>query len=280
MPLAALACLKRLSATAAAFVVLGWLSCSQGLAGEARDITLGERLAILQDVYKEHIAAIDETHVKMTSGLELVIDDGRKKSHAEKLADADIEDMLSQIYPVAGCIPPDSTLPADFDPGRIRNEAFFKAIYGASAKEVQARLALVDWFGQKLPIATTLGVDKKMAAVVSDLTPVLATLRKHLIPSAGTFNWRPIAGTSQLSTHSYAIAIDIASSDYWRWSKISPERLSAVRRKIPQEIVGAFERHGFIWGGNWYHFDTMHFEYRPELVAIGDRAKQRGCIRQ
>jgi len=22
----------------------------------------------------------------------------------------------------------------------------------------------------------------------------------------------------------------------------------------------------FIWGGRWYHFDTMHFEYRPELL--------------
>ena len=28
-----------------------------------------------------------------------------------------------------------------------------------------------------------------------------------------------------------------------------------------------FERHGFIWGGKWYHYDTMHFEYRPELLA-------------
>ncbi|MDP3291618.1 MAG: M15 family metallopeptidase, partial [Sulfuricurvum sp.] len=25
--------------------------------------------------------------------------------------------------------------------------------------------------------------------------------------------------------------------------------------------------HGFIWGGRWYHYDTMHFEYRPELLA-------------
>ena len=24
--------------------------------------------------------------------------------------------------------------------------------------------------------------------------------------------------------------------------------------------------HGFIWGGKWYHYDTMHFEFRPELV--------------
>jgi hypothetical protein len=34
-----------------------------------------------------------------------------------------------------------------------------------------------------------------------------------------------------------------------------------------QEIVDIFERHGFIWGGKWYHFDTMHFEYRPELLV-------------
>mgnify|MGYP002637708491 CR=1 FL=1 len=23
---------------------------------------------------------------------------------------------------------------------------------------------------------------------------------------------------------------------------------------------------GFIWGGRWFHYDTMHFEYRPELL--------------
>jgi hypothetical protein len=38
------------------------------------------------------------------------------------------------------------------------------------------------------------------------------------------------------------------------------------------EIVLTFERHGFIWGGKWGHFDTMHFEYRPELL-------QAACLR-
>ena len=33
------------------------------------------------------------------------------------------------------------------------------------------------------------------------------------------------------------------------------------------EIVDIFERHGFIWGGKWYHYDTMHFEHRPELLS-------------
>jgi hypothetical protein len=31
--------------------------------------------------------------------------------------------------------------------------------------------------------------------------------------------------------------------------------------------VAVFERHGFIWGGRWAHYDTMHFEYRPELLG-------------
>jgi HSP20 family protein len=41
------------------------------------------------------------------------------------------------------------------------------------------------------------------------------------------------------------------------------------RNRMPQEIVSIFERQGFIWGGKWNHFDTMHFEYRPELLADG-----------
>jgi hypothetical protein len=43
-------------------------------------------------------------------------------------------------------------------------------------------------------------------------------------------------------------------------------RLVPYRNRIPHRIVEIFERHGFIWGGKWYHYDTMHFEYRPELL--------------
>ncbi len=38
------------------------------------------------------------------------------------------------------------------------------------------------------------------------------------------------------------------------------------RNRIPLGIVTICEKHGFIWGGTWYHGDTMHFEYRPELL--------------
>ena len=46
----------------------------------------------------------------------------------------------------------------------------------------------------------------------------------------------------------------------------------APAQTLPDEIVAAFERHGFIWGGKWAHFDSFHFEYRPELI----RAARRG----
>ena len=41
---------------------------------------------------------------------------------------------------------------------------------------------------------------------------------------------------------------------------------------VPLPVVEAFEAEGFIWGGKWYHYDTMHFEYRPELMTL-DKAK-------
>ncbi len=77
-----------------------------------------------------------------------------------------------------------------------------------------------------------------------------------------------IAGTSRVSAHGSGIAIDIAveQTDYWRWGgKASGGRI-AYKNRIPLEIVHIFERHGFIWGGRWSHYDTMHFEYRPELL--------------
>ncbi len=41
------------------------------------------------------------------------------------------------------------------------------------------------------------------------------------------------------------------------------------------QIVRIFEKHGFIWNGYWYHFDTMHFEYRPELLGVVEKEQAR-----
>ena len=88
------------------------------------------------------------------------------------------------------------------------------------------------------------------------------TLARFFRDLGGTFATRTIAGTDRTSAHAWGIAIDIDTSqaDYWR---NGPKRV--WRNRIPSSIVDAFEAEGFVWGGRWFHHDTMHFEYRPEL---------------
>ena len=71
------------------------------------------------------------------------------------------------------------------------------------------------------------------------------------------------------SAHGFGIAIDIAAahSHYWLRTKPGAVAISLIKMRFPGEIVCIFEAHGFIWGGKWYHYDTMHFEYRHELVG-------------
>jgi hypothetical protein len=110
------------------------------------------------------------------------------------------------------------------------------------------------------------GVDKHLLAVSQELDALSTDFGKFLISTSGTYNCRAVAGSSVRSVHGYGAAIDLNAkqSDYWRWSK-DPSN-PVWKNRIPIEIVRVFEKHGFIWGGYWYHFDTMHFEYRPELL--------------
>jgi len=75
-----------------------------------------------------------------------------------------------------------------------------------------------------------------------------------------------------MSPHAFGIAIDISTtrSDYWLWSNSIDSDRILYKNKIPWQIINIFERHGFIWGGKWYHYDTMHFEYRPEIIATAE----------
>lgn len=98
----------------------------------------------------------------------------------------------------------------------------------------------------------------------------------------GGYFRRTIAGTSTVSYHGYGVAIDLIprrlydSFAYWRFAMLAGiEHWWAVpttaRWHVPPAIVAAFEAHGFIWGGKWTLFDTMHFEYRPELRLFNAR---------
>jgi hypothetical protein len=104
----------------------------------------------------------------------------------------------------------------------------------------------------------------------------LAEYAKNL---GGTLNWRNVAGTQRLSNHSFAGAIDLNldKSTYWRWQPAA-KLPTFSRLSFPQPIIETFERHGFIWGGKWYHYDTMHFEYRTRVDHVCQSAGEKRGI--
>ena len=77
---------------------------------------------------------------------------------------------------------------------------------------------------------------------------------RYLVPMSGIYNCRPIAGTSRLSVHAFGAAVDINAKfgDYWQWAKRTDGACPGATGSRRQ-IVEIFERHGFIWGGRWYH---------------------------
>jgi hypothetical protein len=193
------------------------------------------------------------------------------KSFEELLRNASILDQFRQPYPRGTLAAPPAV---NDDPGRFRNEAFFLKMYGdCRAHGFAASLAPVVWlphsWGQTIRATRINGVAEKLSAVSADIEALPPDVRRAAYPVAGVLACRPVKDTGKLSMHAFAAAIDLnlAFSDYWLWHKPEASGATPYRNRMPQEIVDVFERHGFIWGGKWYHYDTMHFEYRPELLA-------------
>lgn len=67
----------------------------------------------------------------------------------------------------------------------------------------------------------------------------------------GVFNFRYKRGGTELSMHSYAIAIDINPH-------LAPMGGNPFGQ--PDFIIEAFEKRGFIWGGRWKRPDGQHFQ--------------------
>jgi len=96
------------------------------------------------------------------------------------------------------------------------------------------------------------------------------------IDTIAAWNWRNIADVKTRSNHAYGIAIDIlpkklnSLETYWLWTKNKKIDWRFVpyskRYSPPEAVIKIFEDYGFIWGGKWAFYDTMHFEYRPEIL--------------
>jgi len=161
-----------------------------------------------------------------------------------------------------------------------RNEAFLETLWELEDQNsAWAQQKTIFFLGHQVQIHRFLLED---LARVEDRILTAAEKDQELKAFLDTFyrvdayNWRNIASTASRSLHSYGIALDIIPigkifyRSYWHWIAEEEEEwyyYPYEKRYMPPEaFVEAFEAEGFIWGGKWFFFDTIHFEYRPEIL--------------
>lgn len=217
----------------------------------------------LQQAYPSYIHEVTTNYILWKDGTRMPI------QSSSPFADTLIN-MFYHLNPEAGVI-------SQKDVRQERYEPLFRKMYGHSADEVKKNLVTLYWmphvFGNRYPLKVTTinDVHKKLQRISIALEKLPPSYYKYLANPAGSFYWRKVEGESYLSSHSFGIAIDINShySSYWLWDYLkSKHPLSELtyQNRIPKEIVQIFEKEGFFWGGHWYYYDTMHFEYRPDLI--------------
>jgi len=232
---------------------------------------VNEYLARLASSYPDKIDSYDNEFLVLKNGMKFRISDGRTdKTFNELLERPDIDDMFYARYP-AGEAPKQPA--KNIDPGRVRFEPLFVAMYGDCNKsEVFKNLRSIRWLpkhgGGSVRVTTVNGVADALESVSREFDKLPHDLIKYVMPAAGTYHCRKVAGSNVKSMHAYGAAIDINTkyANYWRWASADREQ-PHWQNHIPMQIVRIFQKHGFIWGGYWYHYDTMHFEYRPELLV-------------
>ena len=230
--------------------------------------TKADSLDRLVRAYPEALSGHDGKSIFWRDGTAMTADDGAdNNSFDDLLRNASVVDQLHLSYPLGPSPPPE----LNYDPGRFRNEAFFKKMYGdCNAGEVQKNLVTVIWlprsWGKTIQVTRTNGVADHLREVSDEIDRLEPAIKAAAFPIAGVLSCRSVADTCRMSMHGYAAAIDLnlKYSDYWLWA--GKNKKIPYKNRMPLEIIDIFERHGFIWGGKWYHYDTMHFEYRPELL--------------
>ena len=151
----------------------------------------------------------------------------------------------------------------------------------SNREEAWRQVTQVDFLGREVTVHNGIvGVLGRVEEKILEEAKTNTTVRQW-IESLGTvdaWSWRDVASSGNRSYHAYGVAIDLLPRNlgvletYWLWaSQRTPEWWSipySRRYHPPEEVIRTFESFGFIWGGKWPNFDTMHFEYRPELFIL------------
>ncbi|MDR3312084.1 MAG: M15 family metallopeptidase [Spirochaetaceae bacterium] len=162
------------------------------------------------------------------------------------------------------------------------SQDFFDDLWGIhNHAQGSARMQRMDFLGKKLIVHYSIMEEIALVEMrILEAAKTNAAVRAWIqgLQSATGWNWRNIAETASRSYHSYGAAVDVLSKPergketYWLWTAQKNMDWWAVpysrRQHPPQEVIKAFEAYGFTWGGKWLVYDTMHFEYRPEILIL------------
>jgi len=164
-----------------------------------------------------------------------------------------------------------------------RSPHFFDTLWRINSRsEADQRVKTIRFLGKSVNVHYLIMenlalVEEQILAAAKDDPQVQAWVNG--INSLEGWTWRNIAQTQSRSFHSYGLAVDVlpkslgGKETYWLWAaEKKPEWWNISyneRYHPPAAVIKAFETYGFIWGGKWLFFDTMHFEYRPEILILG-----------
>jgi hypothetical protein len=165
-----------------------------------------------------------------------------------------------------------------------RSQHFYDTLWQAHTREeAYERLKTIRFFNHN--ILVHYAILEELSLVEARILREAQTdskLREWIrgIETLSGWNWRSIANTQSRSFHAYGTAVDILPvvkrglETYWLWTSQNNPQWWAVpytkRLHPPDKVIQAFEAYGFIWGGKWLFYDTMHFEYRPEIFLLND----------
>ena len=235
----------------------------------AKEISVQSAIQCFQAAYPQTVQVNDGALI--VNGHKLVPGKSHHSDYSQRLNTAGLLDQLEQIYPLDFPVPK-----LNEDPGRLRNEAAFAAMYGENEAAVRKNLISVRWMpsGGTVLFNRVNGAAEKLEAVGRELAAD-PELRHYASKTAGSFNYRVISGTNRRSAHAFGVAIDFSLpknlGTYWKWAGCKEGKSCSYPQALRQDatlkkMVSVFEKYGFVWGGKWYNYDSVHFEYRPELL--------------
>jgi hypothetical protein len=244
--------------------------------GHADEVERNAMAAALMAAYPDKIVFVDRDEIYWLDGAVSPLGQVRAPEILSAIPDdASLAEQFFYRYAPLDWTP---FRPSLDDPGRLRNEAFFLKMYGDCRTEQRLSLRAVKWLrnsGSSLQITTENHLDRIVERLSNDIDRLAPELKSAAMRPAGGFACRTVAGRRSLSMHAFGAAIDLDphAGCYWRWSG----QLASLQcvQSIPRQLIELFEKYGFIWGGNWLHIDTMHFEYRPELIEYSRKIAAR-----